>query len=103
MMTFDPGPGWDHMHYGGYGWMWLWAPLMMIFWIGLLGLVAWLVIRALNTRGGGPLRSAPGGGGVERAREILAERYARGEISTEEYTERMDRLSTSGTPGGSTT
>lgn len=106
MMTFVPGPGWGHMGPGwhhmygdGYGWVWLWGPLMMIFWIALLGVVVWLVARALNTRR--PTVSAPGG--VERAREILAERYARGEISTEEYSERLDRLTAAGTPGGSAT
>jgi uncharacterized membrane protein len=30
---------------------------------------------------------------MERAREILAERYARGEVSLEEYQERIARLS----------
>jgi putative membrane protein len=30
--------------------------------------------------------------GMERARDILAERYARGEISGEEYRERLDQL-----------
>jgi putative membrane protein len=29
---------------------------------------------------------------VDRAREILAERYARGEISSDEYRERSDEL-----------
>jgi uncharacterized membrane protein len=29
---------------------------------------------------------------MERAREILAERYARGEISGEEYRERRDEI-----------
>ena len=30
--------------------------------------------------------------GIERARNILAERYARGEIDANEYQERLDRL-----------
>lgn len=34
----------------------------------------------------------PAATGRERAREILAERYARGEISTEEYEERLAKL-----------
>lgn len=95
MMTFVTGPGWDHMHGYGYGtgWMWLWGPIMMIFWIAVLGVIVWMVVRALDNR-----RPVPPGG-ADRAREILAERYARGEISTEEYTERVDRLTTTGTPG----
>lgn len=102
-MSFVTGPGWGHMMHGygygaGYGWMWLWGPIMMIFWLAVLGVVAWLVMRAVNNR-----RPAQADGGAPRvhAREILAERYARGEIGTEEYTERMDRLTASGTPGPS--
>ena len=30
--------------------------------------------------------------GVERARDGLAERYARGELSTDEYRERLEQL-----------
>ena len=30
--------------------------------------------------------------GAERAREILAERYARGELSSDEYRERLEHL-----------
>lgn len=95
-MTFVNGPGWGHMQGYGYGWMWLWGPIMMIFWIAVLGVIAWLVVRALNNRRPAP---PPAPGNADRAREILADRYARGEISTEEYTERMDRLTASGTPG----
>jgi uncharacterized membrane protein len=29
---------------------------------------------------------------MERARDVLAERYARGEVTTEEYRERLERL-----------
>ena len=66
---------WDH----GGGW---WIPFAII-WIALVGTVVWLVVRALRSRG--PT-------GMDRAREILAERYARGEISGEEYRERKDEL-----------
>jgi putative membrane protein len=30
--------------------------------------------------------------GIDRARQILAERYAGGEITTDEYRERLDQL-----------
>jgi putative membrane protein len=49
----------------------------------VIGTVIWLVIRTVRNRG----RT-----GMERAREILAERYARGEISGEEYRERRDEI-----------
>jgi putative membrane protein len=66
---------WDH------GWA-LW-PLMWVFWIALVTLGVWLVMR--RTR---PSEER----GLDSARRILAERYARGEISSEEYRERLDQL-----------
>ena len=97
MMPIVNGPGWGPMHGYGYanGWMRLWGPIMMIFWIAVLGVVAWPMVRAMNGRR--PVPSAPDG--ADRAREILAERYARGEINTEEYAERLNRLTATGTPG----
>jgi putative membrane protein len=69
------GDDWDHW--------WVVAPLMWALWIAVIATVVWLVLR--RTRGGG--RS-----GFERAREILAERYARGEIGGDEYRERLGEL-----------
>ncbi len=75
----SPGWGPGMMMYGfGYGWM---GYLMMfIFWgiiiVGAFALIRWLV---QNTRGGG---QAPQGGG---ALDILKERYARGELSKEQF------------------
>jgi putative membrane protein len=45
------------------------------------------VVWFVATRSG-PRPTAP----TDRAREILAERYARGEITGEEYRERLDTL-----------
>jgi putative membrane protein len=75
----------DHMMWGhdGGGWMWLWATIMMLAVVAAVGVVVWLVVR--STR-----QPEPRSG--DRAREILAERYARGELSTEEYHERLDAL-----------
>jgi putative membrane protein len=74
---------WDHHGWGDVGWMWLWGGLMMVLWVALIVGAVWL----LATR---PWWRAPPP--ADRAREILAERYARGEISTEEYHERLDAL-----------
>ena len=63
----------------GGGW---WIPFALL-WAALIGTVIWLVVRAVRNRG----RT-----GMERARDILAERYARGEITGEEYRERRDEL-----------
>ena len=47
------------------------------------GDVVWLVSRRWRT--------APGDG-LDPAREILAERFARGELSADEYRERLEQL-----------
>lgn len=60
------------------GWFW---PLIPLAWIGVIALVVWLVSR----RRKGPSAE-------ERARGVLADRYARGELSTDDYRERYDQL-----------
>jgi len=71
----------------GYGSMW---PMggMMIGWLLLtvliVGLVVWLVVSYARPRSGMDDTGA--------ARRILAERYARGEVDTDEYTQRLAAL-----------
>lgn len=83
----------------GYGyndggvWMWVFGGLMMIGVVALIGLAVWAVVIA-TTRGPG-IRTAPESspaGGRERTRQVLDERYARGEMTSEEYTERLHTL-----------
>jgi putative membrane protein len=59
----------------GYG-MWM---FMGLFWLVLLGLIIWAVVRLLPARrdGSGPDRESP--------EEILDRRFARGEIDIETY------------------
>jgi putative membrane protein len=64
------------------GWFWVWSVLVLIG-LGLLGYLAW---RLAQGRGTG---SAVG---RSTAREILDERYARGEIDSEEYRQRRAEL-----------
>ena len=78
------GPYANHMDGWGGG-MWVWGLLMMLFFIAAVGLVVWAVVR-----GGYP--AAPTAVAGDRARAILAERFARGELDTEEYHERLDAL-----------
>jgi putative membrane protein len=66
----------------GDGWGHHWWPLWLAFWAVVIGLAAWLLLRRRDRRPD-PLA---------RAREVLAERYARGEVSGEEYRERLDEL-----------
>ena len=64
-----------HMWGWGVGWWWLFMPIgMIIFWGGVIALVIWAVRQFSEGRGGG-------GSAIEIARG----RYARGEISQEEF------------------
>lgn len=76
---------WDHMNGWGGGWMWLWGLAMMVLFVVLLG---WLVRSSANS--GGLVH--PPRDPADRAREILAERYAKGELSSDEYRERIGEL-----------
>ena len=71
---------WDHMDGWGGGWMWLWGSLMMLSWVVIIAAAVWLVSRSRD------------GTRPSRAREILDERYARGELTTDEYRERLEQL-----------
>lgn len=80
---------WDDNHmWGDDGWMWLWGSIMMLVVVVAVGLIVWLVVRATQSQQRGALHDESGA----RARGILAERYARGEITTEEYQERLTVL-----------
>ncbi len=77
---------WDHMNGWGGGWMWLWGVAMMALFVVLL---VWLIRSSAGPgASSGPAPRDP----ADRAREILAERYAKGELSTEEYRERIGEL-----------
>jgi putative membrane protein len=75
--------GWDGHMMGGWGWMWLVGLLSILLLVALVVGAVWAVTRSGSS-------SRPNT--ASRAREILNERYARGEISTEEYRERLDAL-----------
>jgi uncharacterized membrane protein len=64
-------------------WHWFW-PLVPLFWL----LVFFLFFRLFFWRG----RRWCYGGGTPDARAILDSRYARGEISHEEYRERLGHI-----------
>jgi putative membrane protein len=57
--------------------------LFLLLWLVILGAVAWLLVRTLRRR-------EPSG--TERARDILGERYARGDLTGDEYRERLEQL-----------
>ena len=74
------------MHGWGFGWEWMFlgSLLMLLFWGGVIAFAVW-AIRALTRserdRDGGRTFSSQ----ENAALEILKQRYARGEISREEY------------------
>ena len=80
------GNGW------GMGWMWFIWPLVIL---GIVLLVMFLV-RGTTTRtprhGGEAAPPRDGESGRSGAQEILDERYARGELTEEEYQERLRHL-----------
>jgi len=76
LMTMLASHGdWDHA----------WWPLWPLLWLLVIVTVVWFFKRG---RWGGPRAQT----GADRARDILAERYARGEITGEEYRERLEGL-----------
>ncbi len=75
----------------GFGWGWLAMGLMMlVFWGGLV-VLAVLLVRALFPGG---QQLPPGSSGHQpTAREILDQRYARGEITREQFEQMKGDLS----------
>ncbi len=82
---FGPGP---------FEWLWAFVPiaLMIVFWSLVVVLVAKLVKNRPQHR---PDRSA--------GLQVLEERYARGEISRDEFLERREVLSEAKSPGSRST
>lgn len=80
---------------GGMGLMCVFGLLVLVgVIVGVVVLVKIFSGRSPNTGGSG---TNPGiGAGASRGREILDERYARGEMSTEEYRERLWALEKDG-------
>ena len=75
------GPGMMGGMMGGFGWLGMLT--MLLFWIGVIALVVWALSSLV------PARQAT----VEPdAEEILKRRYARGEISREEFVQARDAL-----------
>ncbi len=74
------------MHEAWGAWPWL-APVWILLWIAVIVAVISLLLR----RGGG-VRCTPRASTERQAGEILAERFARGEIDAAEYRAGLDVL-----------
>jgi putative membrane protein len=83
-LLMQSNDGFGHMDGWGGGWMWVWGTLMTF---ATVLAIVWLV-RIVAGRSEGPNTPSD----MQRARSILAERYARGELTTEEYRERLEQL-----------
>jgi putative membrane protein len=65
---------------GAPGWFWVIPVAWLAFWLVLAGLLGWYLLS-------GRRRS-----GLDSARRILAERYASGELTSDEYRQRLSDL-----------
>jgi putative membrane protein len=85
--------GWDMgLGLGWGGWL-VGGLLMLLFWGGVIAL-AFFAIRALMRSGQGRAAHGSPRQGGEEALDIAQERYARGDISREEYLELKQTLET---------
>ena len=70
------------MMYWDSSWAWLWMTLMMVtFW----GAIAFIVVAVVRRPNSNTTRSSD-------ARDILAERFARGDIDADDYEQRREIL-----------
>jgi putative membrane protein len=77
------------MMWGGYGWSWpgmLMMTLSSLFWIALIAVLIWAVVRWLNKQNVYTTTPTPS------AMEILRQRYARGEIDTATFEQMREQL-----------
>ena len=87
LMMYMPGTmegpmgGW-----GGFWWPFMLIPLLL--WGVFLSLLVWLAVRVFS-RG---REAARPGATIDSAEEILRERFARGDVSAEEYEKSMKTL-----------
>lgn len=81
MLAALVGQMWDHGHHMGRGWWWAMGVGWLIFLV-LIGVVIVVVARHFTASG---RRSSS-------AEDLLAERFARGEIDEDEYRKRREIL-----------
>ncbi|MET3768991.1 putative membrane protein [Marisediminicola sp. UYEF4] len=81
----------------GSGWMWLFGIMVFLGLILVIGAIVWAIANGNRSSGqaasGADRAGQPQGLGSSKAKQILDERYARGEIDAQEYRDRRDALS----------
>jgi putative membrane protein len=75
---------WD----GGWSW-WGWL-VMGVVMVGFWAAIAWVVVTLIRSSDRRDVSDGPAGASMSSAERILAERYARGEIDSGEYHQRLD-------------
>ena len=81
------------MWYGGDGWGWVGWILMTVGMVAFWALVITAVVLAVRYLAGSRGTAAsPSSSGQMRAEDVLAERFARGEIDENEYRQRLELL-----------
>jgi putative membrane protein len=85
LLQMPMGGGYSTMGYGmGWGWMIFGWLFMILFWVAVVLLVIWLIKQLKGPRGPATAGETP--------LEILKTRYARGEITREQYKEMREEL-----------
>jgi putative membrane protein len=80
--------------FGSYGWIGM--ILYGLFWLAVLGGIIWLVVWAIGRSSSGRMNNSPMNDRTatgSSAKDIAQMRYARGEISREEYQQLLEDLS----------
>lgn len=90
MFDGDQGFGVDHMF--GTDWSWLWAGSMMLFWVAVLAVAVWAIVRLTRANAGGGQGPTAQSGSGPTPEAILDRRLASGEITTAEHRELLDEL-----------
>jgi len=80
--------------YGGE--LWVAIIIQLLFWIALVALVVWLVMRVTRSGPAGPPAAGPDTIRPESPEEILARRLANGEIEPDDYERRLAALRSQG-------
>jgi len=75
---YGSGPGWGHMRYYGYGGWFMWILFLIV-----IGILLYFVVQTAKAKGGA-------GVSEETPLDILKKRYARGELTKEDF-DRMKR------------
>lgn len=81
------------MWYGGDGWGWAGWILMTVGMVAFWALVITAVVLGLRyLTGSGGTAASTAGAGLPTAEDLLAQRFARGEIDDSEYRQRLGLL-----------